>query len=119
MTEHCDVTICKSVESQITYISYCTVLETGAGHDSEPCDRFDDLREIIDLVYEPRRIGVCFDTCHVFAAGDVDCWWKQSKQKYLGYPLHNDTDYDRTMFNFDRIVGFEQIRAFHLNDSRG
>jgi deoxyribonuclease-4 len=48
-------------------------------------------------------LGVCFDTCHVFAAG---------------YPLESPKEYEATMASFDRLVGLERIKAFHLNDSR-
>jgi len=47
-------------------------------------------------------MGVCFDTCHVFAAG---------------YPLSPRKALERTLQEFNRIVGLTQIRAFHLNDS--
>jgi deoxyribonuclease IV len=47
--------------------------------------------------------SVCFDTCHVFAAG---------------YPLGTPSEYEATMAAFDRLLGVERIKAFHLNDSR-
>ena len=50
----------------------------------------------------PARLGVCLDTCHVFAAG---------------YPLAPSEEYEKTMAEFDRIVGLEKIRVFHVNDS--
>ena len=50
----------------------------------------------------PDRLGVCFDTCHVFAAG---------------YQLATQSGYLATMHEFDRIVGVGQVPAFHLNNS--
>ena len=64
--------------------------------------RFEHLAAILGRVQNPDRLGVCFDTCHVFAAG---------------YPLATLRDYRATMREFDQIVGARQIRAFHLNDS--
>src|SRR5262249_37580717 len=58
---------------------------------------------ILSLVAEPRRIGVCLDTCHVFAAG---------------YALAPETEYRATFGEFDRLIGLSRLRVFHLNDSR-
>lgn len=52
---------------------------------------------------DPDRLGICFDTCHVFAAG---------------YPMRTRKQYLATMKTLDEIIGVGQIRAFHLNDSR-
>lgn len=79
------------------------LLETTAGQGTALGWRFEHLRRILDGVREPERLGVCFDTCHVFAAG---------------YPLRSAEEYAQTMDAFDRTVGAGLIRAFHLNDSR-
>ncbi|MEI6226294.1 MAG: deoxyribonuclease IV [Deltaproteobacteria bacterium] len=50
-----------------------------------------------------RRVGVCFDTCHAFAAG---------------YDLSTPEGYDRTFREFDEVIGLEHLRAFHLNDCK-
>jgi len=82
--------------------SVTTLLETTAGQGSTLGWRFEHLAEIMDRL--PRgRFGVCFDTCHVFAAG---------------YDLSNREGYERVMAEFDRLIGVEQIRAFHLNDCK-
>jgi deoxyribonuclease-4 len=49
------------------------------------------------------RLGVCFDTCHAFAAG---------------YDLRTPAAYAATMADFDRIVGLDHIKCFHFNDSK-
>jgi deoxyribonuclease-4 len=79
------------------------LLETTAGQGTALGWRFEQLAELLNRVKEPDRLGVCFDTCHVFAAG---------------YPLGSPTEYETTMAEFDRLVGLERIKAFHLNDSR-
>ena len=79
------------------------LLETTAGQGSHLGWRFEHLAAIFDGVQSPERLGVCFDTCHVFAAG---------------YPLGTEKEYKATMRNFNRTVGVKQIKAFHLNDSK-
>ncbi len=79
------------------------LLETTAGQGSSLGWRFGQLGAIIDAVREPERLGVCFDTCHVFAAG---------------YPMETAEDYCSTMAQLDAAVGLERVKAFHLNDSK-
>jgi deoxyribonuclease-4 len=78
------------------------LLETTAGQGSSLGHRFEHLAMILKLLREPERVGVCVDTCHVFAAG---------------YALAPRREYQATMRTFDRIVGLNRIEAFHLNDS--
>jgi deoxyribonuclease IV len=78
------------------------LLETTAGQGTCLGWRFEHLAAILAGVRDPDWLGVCFDTCHVFAAG---------------YPLAARKDYLATMREFDHVVGLEQLRAFHLNDS--
>jgi deoxyribonuclease-4 len=79
------------------------LLETTAGQGTCLGCRFEQLAEILNGVDDPDRLGVCFDTCHVFAAG---------------YPLGNAKEYEKTFREFDKIIGLETIKAFHLNDSK-
>jgi deoxyribonuclease-4 len=78
------------------------LLETTAGQGSCLGYRFDHLARILALVAEPERLGICLDTCHVFAAG---------------YGLAPKAAYQATMRDFDRVIGLDRLRAFHLNDS--
>ncbi|RME39001.1 MAG: deoxyribonuclease IV [Deltaproteobacteria bacterium] len=78
------------------------LLETTAGMGSHLGWRFEHLAEIMDQV-PGHDFGVCFDTCHVFAAG---------------YDLSTPEGYDRTMTEFDRLVGCDRIVLFHANDSK-
>jgi deoxyribonuclease-4 len=78
------------------------LLETTAGQGSCLGNRFEHLAEMIDGVQDPDRLGVCVDTCHIFAAG---------------YPISTEKDYKATMRVLDKTVGVKLVRAFHLNDS--
>jgi len=79
------------------------LLETTAGQGTNLGWRFEHLAAILDGVKNPDRLGVCFDTCHVFAAG---------------YPLATAKQYRATMNEFDALIGLKRIKAFHLNDSK-
>jgi deoxyribonuclease-4 len=78
------------------------LLETTAGQGSCLGCKFEHLAAMIDGVQDPDRLGVCVDTCHIFAAG---------------YPISTEKDYKATMRALDKSVGVKQVRAFHLNDS--
>ena len=77
------------------------LLETMAGKGSEVGGRFEELRDIIDRVEQKNRLGVCFDTCHVWDAG---------------YDIVNDLD--GVLTEFDRVIGLERLKAVHFNDSK-
>jgi deoxyribonuclease IV len=80
-----------------------TLLETAAGQGSCLGCTFEELGQIIARVDDKTRVGVCFDTCHVFASG---------------YELRNRDDYERTIDALDAHVGIGNVGAFHLNDSK-
>lgn len=80
-----------------------SVLETTAGQGTSIGYRFEHLREIIEGVENRNRIGVCVDTCHIFAAG---------------YNISSETGYEKTIEEFDRIIGLELLEAIHINDSK-
>lgn len=79
------------------------LLETTAGQGTCLGHRFEHLGAIVAGVKQPDRLGVCVDTCHVFAAG---------------YPLSPKRDYLATFRALDKAVGVEQVHAFHVNDSK-
>ena len=79
------------------------LFETTAGQGSYVGYSFEHLRVLLEASGSPERVGICFDTCHVFAAG---------------YDLRTKKAYEETMKEFDRIVGTNRIKAFHLNDSK-
>jgi deoxyribonuclease-4 len=79
-----------------------TLLETTAGQGTSLGHRFEHLGAILAKVRKPERLGICFDTCHVFAAG---------------YRMADPGDYAATMAKLDRAVGLDQVKCFHVNDS--
>jgi len=79
------------------------LLETTAGQGSCLGWRFEQLAAILDGVKDPDRLGVCVDTCHVFAAG---------------YALSSEKEYRATMRALNKTIGVAQVKAFHLNDSK-
>jgi deoxyribonuclease-4 len=76
------------------------VVENTAGMGSSVGYRFEQLAY---LVGGEERIGVCLDTCHLFAAG---------------YDLRTRQGYENTMKEFDQLLGLSHLRAMHLNDSK-
>jgi deoxyribonuclease-4 len=79
------------------------LLEATAGQGSCLGHRFEHLAAIFDRMREPDRVGVCLDTCHLYAAG---------------YDLASPEGYERTLRDFGRIVGLRKLKAIHLNDSK-
>ena len=79
------------------------LLETTAGQGSNLGFEFEQLRDIIDHSAHPDRLGVCVDTCHVFAAG---------------YDIRSREGYDATITKLAQTVGLDRVRAWHLNDSK-
>jgi len=79
------------------------LLETTAGQGRSLGHRFEHLARIRELSAAPERLGICLDTCHVFAAG---------------YALAPKPAYTATFQEFDDVIGIEHLKAFHLNDSK-
>ena len=80
--------------------STTVLLETMSGKGSEVGRNFEELRKIFDLVHLKNKIGVCLDTCHVWDGG---------------YDIVNDLD--GVLDAFDHIIGLDNLKAVHLNDS--
>lgn len=79
------------------------LLETTAGQGSNVGYTFEQLAAIADRVDDDDRLGFCFDTCHVFAAG---------------YDLRTKMAYTQTMKAFDKALGLERLHVMHLNDAK-
>jgi deoxyribonuclease IV len=79
------------------------LLEVTAGQGSCLGNRFEHLAEVFGRLCEPERVGVCLDTCHLYAAG---------------YDIATPGGYERTLAELDRRVGLDRVRALHLNDSK-
>lgn len=93
--------IIRGLDQAITEDQNITVLlETMSGKGTEIGYRFEELKAIRDGVKHPEKVGVCLDTCHIFAAG---------------YDIVNQLD--EVLNEFDEILGLELLKAIHLNDS--
>ncbi|SFV56547.1 Endonuclease IV [hydrothermal vent metagenome] len=79
------------------------VIENTAGQGTNLGYKFEHLKHLIDKVEDKSRVGVCLDTCHTFTSG---------------YDLRTKEAYDKTMDEFDRVVGFEYLCGMHINDSK-
>ena len=79
------------------------LLETTAGQGSDLGYTFEQLAQIMDMVTQPERVGVCLDTCHTFAAG---------------YELRIHEGYEATFARLEELIGLKRLRVFHLNDSQ-
>ncbi|OAT47078.1 endonuclease IV [Proteus hauseri ATCC 700826] len=79
------------------------VIENTAGQGTNLGFRFEHLAAIIDSVEDKSRVGVCIDTCHTFAAG---------------YDLRTVENCEKTFAEFGQIVGFQYLKAMHLNDAK-
>ena len=79
------------------------LLETTAGQGTCLGHRLEHLALVIEANRAHPRLGVCLDTCHVFAAG---------------YDLRDEQDYEAFWDEFERMVGLDRLKALHLNDSK-
>ncbi|MCK5070725.1 MAG: deoxyribonuclease IV [Desulfocapsa sp.] len=79
------------------------LLETTAGQGTGLGYRFEELGAMINGSKYEEKLGVCVDTCHIFAAG---------------YDIRSPESYQATMAEFDKWVGIDRIKFFHLNDSK-
>lgn len=95
--------IAESINVSLAATDHCiAVIENTAGQGNYVGSTFTQLRYIIDRIEQQDRVGVCIDTCHAFAAG---------------YDLKTEDGFRRTWDEFDAVVGFDRLRAMHLNDS--
>lgn len=98
---------CKRVSDSINRVldsveGVDVVLENTAGQGCYLGARFEELAAIIDGVADSSRVGVCFDTAHAYGAG---------------FDITTGDGFKRTFAQFDRIIGFDRLRAMHLNDT--
>ena len=80
-----------------------SMLEATAGQGTALGYRFEQLRKIIDLVERKERMSVCIDTAHIFAAG---------------YNIRDPAGYEAVIKEFDDIIGLENLKCLHMNDSK-
>ncbi len=79
------------------------LLELTAGQGSNLGYKFEQVAEIIDGIEDQAHVGICMDTCHIFAAG---------------YPLEDPKEYRQTIKSLDDTVGLDRLKIIHVNDSR-
>ncbi len=79
------------------------LLETTAGQGTNLGSTFEELAAIIDQSTHPDRLGVCYDTCHTYAAG---------------YDIRTPEAYAETFDAFGRIIGLDRLKFFHINDTK-
>lgn len=83
------------------------LIETTAGQGSCLGDSFEEIAAMLAIIDATGacapRVGVCLDTCHVFAAG---------------YPLAPAAEFDATLAAFDRLIGLSRLKVIHANDSK-
>jgi deoxyribonuclease-4 len=80
------------------------LFENQAGMGSEIVADLEDLGRLLSMVDDRERVGICFDTCHAFAAG---------------YDLSSRQGWERTLDRIEKLLGFESVKVFHVNDSIG
>jgi deoxyribonuclease-4 len=80
------------------------LLENTAGTKNSMGSTFEEIRRILDKIEAKKRVGVCFDTAHAFAAG---------------YDIRTPDGIDQTLSRFDSILGLDMLKVIHLNDSKG
>ena len=79
------------------------LLENVAGAGTSIGKSFEELKQIMDLIDDKDRVGICFDTCHGFSAG---------------YDLRTEESVDQVFRGFDKIIGFDKMKVIHANDSK-
>jgi deoxyribonuclease-4 len=80
------------------------LLENTAGSKNSVGSTFEHIKLVLDQIKLRNKVGVCLDSCHLFAAG---------------YDIRDKKAVDETMKKFDEILGYENLKLVHLNDSRG
>ena len=79
------------------------LIEITAGQGSCLGCRFEEVEAMLSRARGGHDVGVCFDTCHAHASG---------------HDLSTEEGYERVFEHFDRVLGLDRLRAFHLNDSK-
>jgi len=79
------------------------LLETTAGQGSSVGGHFEHIQSIMNGIADQERVGACLDTCHIFAAG---------------YDIRTQSAYERTLEEFEGIIGLHRLFVIHLNDAK-
>lgn len=98
--------LCESLNwviERTCHLSAGVALETTAGQGTCLGRTFEQIAAVVAGCKDHSRIGVCLDTCHIFAAG---------------YDIRSEESYEATMAAFDQVLGFNRLKAIHANDSK-
>lgn len=96
--------LAKNINRAISETSFVKiVIENMAGHGNLIGSDLQDIRDVIDMVEDKSRVGVCIDTCHTFAAG---------------YDISDNDKWQAFWKKYEDIIGWEYLSAIHLNDSK-
>lgn len=102
--EHCIEMIADSINWALDQTEFVTaVIENTAGQGTNMGYQFEQLAQMIERVDQKERVGVCVDTAHAFAAG---------------YDISSEAGFKETFELFDQTIGFDMLKAMHLNDSK-
>jgi deoxyribonuclease-4 len=103
--EPCLQQIARNIDAvhAVTHNDVMVLLETMAGQGSNVGFAFEQLQTVRNMVVNKNRVGYCVDTCHIFCAG---------------YPIHELSGWQEAVEKMDTILGFENIKAIHVNDSQ-
>jgi deoxyribonuclease-4 len=96
--------IAKSINKMKLSDNSMLLLENTAGGGTSLCGTLEEIKVILDNVSEKKNVGVCIDTCHLFAYGDYD--------------ISKTDEVDRFFDDFDKIIGLSYFKLLHLNDSK-
>ncbi len=103
-TEECLQIVAQSINWAIERTeNLIAVIENTAGMGNQVGSSFQEIAFIIQNVQNKERVGVCYDTCHGFAAG---------------YDIRTKAAFDKTFAEFDEIIGLKFLKGMHLNDSK-
>ncbi len=91
------------IHNKLPNLQVMTLLEHTAGQGTNLCCTFEELAKLRELIVDKKRIGVCVDSCHLFAAG---------------FDLRKPDTFTDVFKRFDDVVGIEHIKAWHLNDCK-
>ncbi len=102
--DECIALIAESIDTAVKETERVVfVLETTAGQGTNIGYTFEQIKAIIDASRYPERLGVCIDTCHIFAAG---------------YDIRTKKTYEETISSFDNVIGLSFLKGMHLNDAK-
>ncbi len=98
--------VAKAVDTSVEKASpKCVLLlENMAGQKNSVGSRFEDIKRILDKISHIDKVGICLDTCHLYAAG---------------YDVKSKEGINNTLNDFDSLIGLKNLKVVHLNDSAG